>query len=170
MSNTSQFERPRITVEEMQRIMAAELTLRSRLGYTALLLSALFMSGVISALWLTEPVLQLRTQIAFALMVVIGLSWAFYAAWVLTRRRVLLAGHRIIAARMAVTFCAVFTLGSLTLGLWTAVGRVAYAAAFFGAVMFVIAIALLVHARAAFTRLMERRRALEMELGTTERA
>jgi len=168
MNNSAHFEVPAVSIEEMKRVMATELTMPSRLGYTALLLVALSMSGVVAALWLTEPVLPVRAQIAFALMVVIGLSWVAYAAWVLTRRRVLLAGHRIIAARMAVTFCSLFTLGCLTLAFWTSIGRVAYAAAGFGAFMLAIAIGLLVHARMSFARLMERRRTLEIELATKE--
>jgi hypothetical protein len=168
MNNSAHFELPGVSIEEMKRVMASELTLSSRLAYTALLLVAVSMSGVVAALWLTEPVLPVRTQIAFALMVVIGLSWVSYAAWVLRRRRVLLAGHRVIAARMAVTFCSVFTLGCLILALWTSVGSVAYAAAGFGAFLLAIAIALLLRARTSFAGLMERRRALELELGTKE--
>jgi hypothetical protein len=166
MNDSAHFELPGVSIEEMKRVMASELTMPSRLGYTALLLVSLSMSGVIAALWLTEPALPVRTQIAFALMVVIGLTWVSYATWVLTRRRVLLAGHRIIAARLAVTFCTVFALGSLALGLWTSVGRAAYAASGFGAFMLALAIGILVHARTSFARLMERRRALEIELGT----
>src|SRR6266542_6921921 len=92
----------------IQRLADVELSLRSRLGYVALLLAALMMTGVVGALWLTEPALPLRTQIGFALMVVIGLSWVAFALRVLTSRRMLLARHRIVAGRMAVAFTALF--------------------------------------------------------------
>ena len=157
----SDIEMPKISVVEMQRLMAAELSLRSRLGYTALMLVALGASGVIGSLWLTEPSLPARTQIAFALMIGIGLSWVTYCAWVLTRRQVLLAGHRIIAARMAIAFSAIFVAGSLALAVWGSAGRPALAAAGFGAVMLTVAFAILLSARRRFEELMKRRDALQ---------
>ncbi|HEX2121785.1 MAG TPA: transmembrane transport protein [Thermoanaerobaculia bacterium] len=156
---------PTISAQEMQRWMAGELSLRSRLAYTALLLVALASSGAIAALWLTEPSLPMRTQIAFGLMIPIGLSWVAYAGWVLTRRRVLLAGHRIVAARMAVAFSALFAAGSAVLGVWGPAGPAAFAAAGFGLFMLAVAAGLLLHARRQFARLLERRRALQLELG-----
>ncbi|HEV7243229.1 MAG TPA: transmembrane transport protein [Thermoanaerobaculia bacterium] len=155
---------PPISVAEVQRLILGELSLRARVGYVALLLVALAMTTVIASLWLTEPHLPVRTQIAFAVMAGIGSSWAAYAAWVLTRRRVLLAGHRIIAARMAVAFTAVFVAGSLALGIWSSMGRPAYAAAALGAMMLIVAVAMLLSSRRRFDALMERRGALEREL------
>jgi hypothetical protein len=145
------------SVEEMQRRMSTELSVPARIGHTALLLVALLGSVAIGSLWLTEPSLPVRTQVAFAVLVAINLSWVAFAAWVLTRRRVLLAGHSIIAARMAVTFCAVFTAGALVVG-----GRAGYAAGGTGVVLLAIAIAMLRSARRRFEELMERRRALEV--------
>ena len=43
------------SVEEMQRMLDTELSLRSRIGYTALLLVALAIAGATASLWLTEP-------------------------------------------------------------------------------------------------------------------
>ena len=76
----------------------------SRLGYVALLLAALTMTGVVGTLWATEPSLPLRVHVAFGVMVAIGSSWVVFALWVLTHRRILLARHQIVAGRMAVTF------------------------------------------------------------------
>src|ERR671918_2584122 len=95
---------PRISASAWQRLADAELSVRSRLGYVALLLVALMMTSVIGALWMTEPVLPWRTQLAFGMMIVIGLSWVAFALWVLTHRRVLLARDSVVAGRMAVTF------------------------------------------------------------------
>jgi hypothetical protein len=164
MNTVSHPDIPKVPTEEIQRLIAGELSLASRLGHTFLLLMALAMTGVIGSLWLTEPSLPGRTQIAFALMIVIGFSWVAYAIWVLTRRRVLLAGHRIIAARMAVTFSALFVAGFAILGVWGPVARVGFTAAAFGLVMLAVAIALLLHARKQFARLLERRQVLEVEL------
>lgn len=155
---------PKVSVDEMQRLIHGELSLPSRLGHTALLLAALAVTVVVASLWLTEPSLPVRTQAAFGGMVAIGLAWVAYAAWVLTRRRVLLAGHRVIAARMAVTFTTVFVLGSAALGIWSTVGRAAFAAAGLGALMLLVAVGMLVSARRRFAELMERRRVLELSL------
>jgi len=155
---------PKVSVVEMQHLINGELSLRSRLGHTALLLFALAMTVAIASLWLTEPSLPMRTHLAFGVMVGIGLSWVAYTVWVLTRRRVLLAGHRVIAARMAVTFTTIFVLGSVALGIWSPVGKPAYAAAGFGVLMLMVAVAMLLSARRRFEELMQRRRALEHEL------
>jgi len=151
----------KVSVADMQRLIAGELSLLSRIGYTALLLIALGFAGAIGSLWLTEPWLPLRTHVAFATMVAIALSWVAYSLWVLTRRQVLFAGHRIIAGRMAVAFCTIFVIGSLVTGIWGGGGRAAYGAAAFGVPMLAIAIGVLVSARRRFRDLMERRRALE---------
>jgi hypothetical protein len=152
------------SVAEMQRLISAELSLRARLGYSILLLVAAFTSVALASLWLTEPSLPLRTHVAFAAMVVIGLSWVGYAVWVLTRRRVLLAGHRIIAARMAVTFSAIFSFGFAALGFWGPNARAGYAAAITGLLMLSVAVMMLRSARRRYDELMQRRRALEEQL------
>jgi glucan phosphoethanolaminetransferase (alkaline phosphatase superfamily) len=147
----------------VQRLADAELSLASRVGYVALLLVALMMTTVIAALLVTEPVLAPHTQIAFAVMIGIGLSWAAFAAWVLTRRRVLLAGHKIVAGRMAVTFTSVFVIGSVAVRYATGNPR-AFIAAASGMVMLTAAVIMLVRAHRTFARLNERRNALEREL------
>jgi hypothetical protein len=147
----------------VQRLADEELSLPSRIGHVALLLVALMMTSLIAALWLTEPALAARTQIAFAVMIAIGLSWVTFALWVLTRRRVLLARHSIVAGRMAVTFTSVFLAGALAVRYTTGHPR-AYAAAATGVVMLAAAVAMLVRAHRVFARLSERREALEREL------
>lgn len=159
---------PPMSAAALQRLADAELSLPSRLGYLVLLLAALMMTAVVGSLWLTEPVLPRRAHIAFAVMVVIGLSWVCYAAWVLTHRRVLLARHSIVAGRMAVTFTTTFVIGALAVAITTG-GAAPYAAAGVGLVMLGAAVALLVRAHRTFTRLTERRATLERELGRTSR-
>jgi hypothetical protein len=165
MTYASDIDDPKVSAEQIQRLAATELSLRARLAYTALLLVSLFAAGVIGALWFTEPLLPARTQIAFAVMVAIGLSWVAYALWVLTRRRVLLAGHRVVAARMAVTFSALFAAGFALLAVMGQGGRAAFPAAVFGLCMLALAIGLLLDARRRFARLLQRRRVLELQLG-----
>jgi hypothetical protein len=153
---------------DLMRLADTELSLWSRLGYVALLLAALMMTIVVGSLWLTEPSLPQRTQVGFALMTVIGISWVVFAIRVLTHRRVLLARHGIVAGRMAVTFTFVFVLGALA-AIVAAGGAAAYAATATGVVMLGAAIVLLRRAHRTFARLTERRDLLARELGRSER-
>jgi hypothetical protein len=147
---------------ELNRLIDGALSARSRLGYVVLLLAASTMTAVIDALWITEPALPGRTQLAFAVMTVIGLSWVGFAVWVLTCRRPLLARHSIVAGRMAVAFTSLFIAGALAVG-YTTGGTAPYAAAGVGAAMLVAALVVLIRARRTFSRLMERRVMLEQE-------
>lgn len=156
------------TPPDLRRLADAELSLPPRLGYVALMLLALAMTATVASLWLTEPALAVRTQMAFAVMVLIGISWVIFAAWVLTHRRTLLARHRIVAGRMAVAFTAVFVLGALAVGFATGTPG-PYAAAATGLVLLTVAIFMLARAHRQFARLTERRDTLQRELGRTTR-
>lgn len=156
---------PKPSAAEMRRLLDGELSVPARLGYTALLLTSLSGAGVTAALLLTEVALPLRTQIALGVITGIGLSWTAFAAWVLTKRRVLLAAHSVVAARMAMAFTAVFTLGALAVGRWGGTGRTWYAAASLGLAMFIAAVILLVRARRRFAELSHRRQQIEQLLG-----
>jgi len=147
----------------LHRLVDAELSLPSRLGHVSLLLAAAMMTTVVGALWTTEPALPLRTQIAFAAMTVAGLAWVGYSVWVLTHRRPLLAGHGVVAGRMAVAFTALFVVGALAVGLGQS-GTGPYLAAAVGAAMLATAVTLLLRARRTLAQLLERRQALEREL------
>jgi hypothetical protein len=153
-----------LSADAVRQLVETELSLRSRLRYVALLLGALTMTAVIGSLWLTEPVLPMRTRVAFGVMTGIGLSWAAFGVWVLTHRRPLLAPHGIVAGRMAVTFTAAFVLGSLLVG-WQTGTRAPHAAAAFGGLMLVVAVVVLRRAHREFARLTERRRMLAREIG-----
>ena len=149
---------------EVRRLVDSELSLPSRLGYVALLLGALAMTSVVTALWLTEPALPLRTRIAFAVMVLIGSSWVAFASWVLTHRRALLGRQRIIAGRMSVTFTTVFLVFALVFGV-TLRSPASFAAAGMGGVLLLAALTLLARAHRHVARLTERRQVLENQLG-----
>jgi hypothetical protein len=151
----------------MQRFLAAELSFRARLAYVGLLLLASAMAVAVGSLLLTEPALPARTTIGFLAIVAIALCWVAYATWVLRRRRVLLAGHRIVAARMAVVFCSLFVAGALALGWWGPPARAPFAAAALGGAMLGCALVLLVRARRRFALLLARRRELERLLART---
>ncbi|MES3020283.1 MAG: hypothetical protein V4857_01740 [Pseudomonadota bacterium] len=140
-----------------------ELSVRARFGYVALLLAALTMSALVGALLLTEPALKPRTELALAVLTFIGMCWVGFAVWVLSFRRVLLAYQDIVAARMALAFCAVALAGALFLALGEGSEAAAAAAPVFGA-MLVLAVALLVRARRRLKALLARRAELEGRL------
>jgi hypothetical protein len=154
--------------DDLRRLADAELSLPPRLGYLALLLLALSMTALVTALWVTEPALPARVQVAFATMILIGISWVTFASWVLTHRRTLLARHGVVAGWMAVVFTSVFLFGALGVGV-TKGGSAPYAAAAMGGVLLAGAIAMLVRARREFARLTERRDALQRDLGGSAR-
>ena len=155
---------PPALIEDLRRLTEVELSRPARMGYLGLLLAASTMTAVVTALLLTEPSLPPRTSIALGVMVVIGLSWIGFAGWVLTRRRILLGHHRVVAGRLAVAFSSAFCIGSLAVGYATS-NRSALAAAALGAVMVLIAAAILIRARRDVERLSTRRDELERQLG-----
>lgn len=156
---------PPAVAAELQRLTFAQLSPGSRLGYVALLLGASAMTVVVGALWITEPALPTRTSTALAALTVAGLAWVAFAVWVLTRRRPLLARHRIVAGRMAVAFTALFGIGAVVAA-YTTGARAAVLAAATGIVMLAAAVVALVRAHRAVARLVARREALQRELNT----
>ena len=153
---------PLLTTRIRSRV-AAELSWPTRLRYVCLLLAASTMTVIVVALLLTEPALPLRTSFAFVGLAAIGGSWTLFAVWVLSRRRILLGWHRVVAGRIAVIASTVFVAGSAMTGAMTG-WSAAWAAAGLGAVMLVVATALLRRARRSFLQLSQRRAALELEL------
>lgn len=149
------------------RITENSLSGRARIGHVALLLAALGMSILVAALLLTETALPARSVVALTAMLIIGLCWVTYAAWVLRHRQTLLANHRVVAARMAVAFSALFAAGTAWLAL--AGGQRSMAmAAMLGGAMFAVALALLIRAHRYRTRLLTRRRELERALSQAQ--
>ena len=147
------------SLEHIRHLTGTELSLKARLAHVALLLVSLAMTAVIASLWLTEPLLPGRTQIAFGVMTLIGLGWSAFAIWVLRARHPLYARDRVIAGRMAVTFTAVFVAGAFAL---VAAGNAAAIAMLaLGVVMLAAALRLLSEARRRFATLDARRAELE---------
>jgi hypothetical protein len=159
---------PAALADDLRRLTSLELSLPSRLRYVALLLAASTMTALVIALLATEPGLPARTSIALAMSAAIGVSWMAFALWVLTRKRVLLAGHRIVAGRLAVAFTSVFVIGAVLVGMTTAKASMFFAAAL-GMVMLAVALTLLVRAKRQFAHLSNRRDELERLLGREER-
>jgi len=152
------------SMEKIQAMAGAELSLEARLGYVGLLLVSAALTTVVVSLWLTEPSLPARTQLAFAVMSLIGVSWSVLAAWALRARRPLFARDRVIAGGLAVTFSALFVAGCLAAAILSG-ATPAYAAFATGVVMLAVAISMLLKARRRFAALSIRRRELEAQLG-----
>jgi hypothetical protein len=147
-------------------MMRRETALPSRLVYTALLLAGVLGATLAGSLLLTEPALTTTTRAAFSVLTFLGLAWAAFATWVLMRRQVLYAAHRVAGSVMAMTFTAVFTLGVVIIGAEDGGGSSGWlAAAATGATLFGAAVALFVRARARHRALSRRRRELEAQVG-----
>jgi hypothetical protein len=154
-----------IVTNDIRELAAERLALAPRLRYTALLVVGLAGAAVSGSLWATEPGLPARTRIAFAVLTGINLCWAAFAAWVLTRRRVLLVQQAVVAARMAVGFSSLFVVLASSAGRWGGGGQAMYLAGGFGLVMVAVAWAILVRAGHRVESLLQRRSELEVALG-----
>jgi hypothetical protein len=151
------------SLESVRALARNELSFKARVGYVALVLAATIMIVVILSLWLTEPTLPVRTQVAFGLMTIIGASWVALASWALGARRLLFARDRVIAGRMAVAFTSLFVVGTgfaVVLG----GGAAAFGALGAGLLMLGAAYRALSSARHRFAALAARRAELEQAL------
>jgi membrane associated rhomboid family serine protease len=155
---------PSSLADDLRQLTARELSLPSRLRYVGLLLAASTMTAMVTALLLTEPALPKRTSIALGVAALIGVTWMVFAIWVLTRKRVLLGSHRIVAGRLAITFSTVFVIGAVFVGFATS-SNAAFAAAAMGALMLAVAMTMLIRARRRFAELSTRRDELEGRVG-----
>lgn len=168
MTDSTSGRAPGVSAADVRRRLAADLALPSRLGYTALLLAGLAAATVAAALLLTEEGLPTRTRFAFGVIALAGVGWAAFSLWVLARRRVLFALHRVIATRMAVAFTTVFTLGALLAGFENGWAAGALSASAVGTVMLGAALVLHARARRQVRDLMRRRDELERRLADME--
>ena len=151
------------SLERIQALARANLSFTARMGYVGLLLAATAMTTVVISLWITEPSLPVRTQLAFGAMSLIGASWCALALWVLRARRPLFARDRLIAGRMAVTFTSLFAAAGLASAILLG-SPAGYAALASGVLMLAAAIAVFARARRRFAQLAARRQELERAL------
>ena len=137
------------------------LSLPRRVGYLVAGLGGLATAAVVVVLWTTEPgVLPLRTRIAFATVIGIGLTWAGFAGWALARRP-LFAIDRVIASWLAVAFSALVALATVAIALSRAGTAVVLACGGVGATLTIAAGAMLARARAHRRTLLDRRDELQ---------
>lgn len=120
---------------------------------------------VIASLLVTEPSLPARTTIAFGVMLAIAAAWAVFFGWTLTRRTLFPAWHRVVAARLAVAFTSVFTVGALALALLAPdVRQTSLAASAAGGIMLAVAVAILIRALSHHRALIARKEQLERKI------
>ncbi|HEX8629634.1 MAG TPA: hypothetical protein VF755_15820 [Catenuloplanes sp.] len=150
-------EQPGYGPEQLVR----ELSLPRRVGYVVAGLGGGAGSVIIGWLWATEPVaLPVRTQVAFAAMIMVGAAWAGFATWALARHP-LFALDRVIAAGLALLFSTVVTVGTTTIALVRGSVAGVLVGGALGLAMIVAAGVLLARARAYRRELHARRRELE---------
>ena len=139
------------------------LSLPRRVGHLVAGFGGLVTAVVVALLWVTEPgELPVRTRIAFAAMIGIGMTWAGFAGWALARRP-LFAVDRVIAAWLAVTFSALMTFGMVTIALTRASTAGALACAGLGAALTLVASTTLARARTYRRTLLASRHELERQ-------
>jgi len=90
-----------MTTDDMLDRLSGPLSRRRRLAHALVLIAGLAGAAFVGLLWATEPELPTRTQVAFGALVTLGLCWAAYGGWTLTRRTPLFALDRVVAAWMA---------------------------------------------------------------------
>ncbi len=154
----------RAVPEQLERALAAEVSLRSRLRHVAVGLAGGCGAAVIAVLWATEPdALPKRTQVAFAGLIAIGLAWAVLAGWVLSRRRPMFARDRVLSARIALAATVVTAVAGVAVAAvrGSTVDLVATAAG--GAVFAAAAVLALVRARRRRRELLRLRDALRQD-------
>ena len=106
-----------MTPDEVIARLERPLSLRTRVGYLAVGLAGLGGSGLIGLLWATEPGLPVRTRVAFAVLITIGLAWTVFGGWAVTRRTPLFARDRVVAGWLGAGAWLVFSAGALVITL-----------------------------------------------------
>lgn len=106
-----------MTPEDVLHRLDAPLSLRKRVGYVTLALAGLAGSGLLALLWATEPGLPPRTHAAFGVLTAIGLAWALFGGWAVTRRTPLFARDRVVAGWLGLAAWLLFTAGALAIAI-----------------------------------------------------
>jgi hypothetical protein len=147
-----------VNADDLITRLSGPLSLRRRLAVTTAMLGGLLGAGFVGLLWLTEPALPVRTQVAFGALVLVGLAWAGYGAWALRRRTPLFALDRVIAGWLALGATGLLAALAVAVGLSRGpLHPLAYAAV---VVLVGVAVVNLVRARAQRRALLRRKREL----------
>lgn len=149
---------------ELERALAAEVSLRSRMRYVSVGLAGLCGAVLVAVLWATEPdPLPMRTQAAFGGLIAVGLAWACFATWALRRRRPLFAQDQVLGARLALVVTSVTSIVGVVLVAVRGTAAGALGAALVGVVFIAAAGLLLVRAQNRRRELLRLRDALQLD-------
>ncbi|MDT9695343.1 hypothetical protein [Streptomyces sp. P17] len=107
--------------------------------------------------------LPARTQAVFAGLIAIGLAWAVFAAWVLSRRRPLFARDRVLSGWIALAATVATAVAGLTLAAVRGSAADLVATAAGGVVLTAAAVLALVRARRRHHELLRLREALQQD-------
>ncbi len=154
-----EFKMPAGLEDELRALTDRALSPRARYLHIALLFGTIAMTVLLVSLLVTEPHLPAPTRAAFMVMTAFALAWVGYAARTLLNRRVFLAEHRVIAARIALIASAVFTAGASWVAVWRE-SSMFMASAVLGATLCACALFMLVRAIRRARVLRSRRDAL----------
>ncbi|UYQ63583.1 transmembrane transport protein [Streptomyces peucetius] len=147
--------------EELERALAAEVSLGSRMRHVAVGLAGGCGAALIAVLWATEPhPLPVRTRAAFAGLIAVGLAWAAFAGWILSRRKPLFARDRVLGARLALAVTVVTGAAGTALAAARATTAGALATALAGVALIGAAALVLVRAHSHRRELLRLRDAL----------
>lgn len=139
------------------------LSLSRRVGYVAAGLGGLTGATLLGTLWATEPEqLPVRTELAFMALILIGITWAVFAAVALIRRP-LFALDRMVAAWLAVACSTLATVGIVAIALTRTNLIALVTAGSSGLTLIVVASAMVIRARAYRAALLARRHELEVQ-------
>ncbi|WP_116247779.1 transmembrane transport protein [Nocardiopsis sp. FIRDI 009] len=150
--------------EELRRALAAEVSLASRMRHVVVGVMGGCAAALIAVLWATEPQpLPTRTQAAFAGLIAIGLAWAVFAGWVLSRRRPLFARDRVLGGRIALAAALVTGVAGTALAAARAGAGVTLGIALVGLCLVIASGTALLRARSRHRELLRLRDALSHE-------
>ncbi|GAA4686659.1 hypothetical protein GCM10023347_47560 [Streptomyces chumphonensis] len=160
---------PREVPEELVRTLARETSLGRRVRHLATGLAGGCGAALLTLLWATEPApLPLRTRVAFAGLIAVGLAWAALACWTLTRRHPLYGADRVLAAGVALGAASATALGAVVLAAVRGTAALAVGTGVAGALAVTAAALLLGRARGRRRALLDRRDALRAESGVRD--
>jgi hypothetical protein len=155
-----------LSIEQVQEMVRRELSAPTRIGYLLMFLVTTTAACLIGTLWLTEPEpLPWRTHLALGSLVAINVAWSMLFGWVLTRRKVLFAMHRVMAGWMALLFCGIFLVVGLTIAAMNMNLSALLAIGLIGCAQVAAAIVMLAKARHRRQQLLQRRDELVSMLG-----
>lgn len=148
------------STDDVLAVLDRQLSRSERLRYLTVGLASFAVTAVTGSLWATEASLPLRTHLAFAGIVVLGIAWMAVTFYMLTRRRPLYAADRVLATGLAAIATSLVGIATTILAGVRGGALAALAAGVASATFVVVAAVLHLSARRRRASLLARRREL----------